>query len=339
MSYEESARQVGAAADHELTLTRADLALQQSANAVLEQAVAAREAEISRLTAVLGASADEVNRLTAEVAALKARIAELEGDTNPPASLTLFGVTVTGAVRKQYTDLHPMVGVSRVFSAGTSNWAQESQHKAFPFSKWAVSNSYALSEAALPKYLATIPAVDKAQILAYADGHELEHPDKNLRAADVKARTKRTAPIIRSFGLRAAWCMMGYSLRNDDWLDWVDPDDVDVLCFDKYNSGNKKNPPIYQDPADMVGRAVEASRRFGKPWAFWETGTNQFGPRDDDGNFTPAAIAARVAWTKELRAELIRQGAECAIWFDRRSTSGSSWDASLDRASAEAWLG
>lgn len=325
MTYEESARQVGAAADHELAQVHADLTLQQSANAVLEGAVAAKEAEIVRLTAVLGASSDEVNRLTAQVADLKARLAVYEP---PVQASTLFGVTVTGPVRKEYTDLHPLVGVSRVFSAGTTRWADEPQHKAFPFGQWAVSNSYALSEANLPRYLDTIPDADKTNILAYADGHELEHPDKNLRPADVKARVKRTAPVIRAAGLRPAWCMMGYSLRNDDWLNWVDPDDVDVLCFDKYNSGNKKNPPIYQDPADMVRNAVDASQRFGKPFAFWETGTNQFGDQ-----------AARVAWVKALRAELIKAGAECAIWFDRRSTSGSSWDASLDRVSAEAWLG
>ena len=318
MTYEAELAGIGRRADVDL----ADLT-------VARDALAAQVGELTGTVASLTAANVEY---AAKVLTLEARIRELEDIISPPPPppppTTLFGVTVTGAVRKNYTDLHSKVGVSRVFSAGTTNWSQEDQHKAFPNSKWAVSNSYALSEAALPKYLATIPDGDKAKIVAYADGHELEHPDKNLRAADVKARVRRTAPIIRSFGLRVAWCMMGYSLRNDDWLDWVDPDDVDVLCFDKYNSGNKKNPPVYQDPADMVGKAVAASKRFGKPWAFWETGTNQFGDQ-----------AARVAWVKALRAEIIRQGGECAIWFDRRSTSGSSWDASLDRQSAEAWLG
>jgi len=297
-----------------------------------DESVAALQAELNEAQAAYAALSGENAALQAERAVLLARIAELEAIINPPPPpppppSTLFGVTVTGPVRKEYTDLHPKVAVSRVFGAGTSDWSQEPQHKAFPNGKWAVSNSYALSESALPRYLATIPDADKAKIVGYADGHELEHPDKGLWASDVRARVKRTAPIIRAAGLKPTWCMMGYSLRNDDWLNWVDPDDVDLLAFDKYNSGNKKTPPIYQDPVKMVDEAVAASRRFGKPFAFWETGTNQFG---DD--------AARVDWTKALRAELIRQGAVCAIWFDRKSTSGSSWDASLDRASAEAWL-
>jgi hypothetical protein len=120
---------------------------------------------------------------------------------------------------------------------------------------------------------------------------------------------------------------MGFSIKDDEWLKWIDPDVVDIIAFDKYNSGAKKNPPIYQDVVQMVDEAKKQSVRFGKPFAFWETGTNNFGTQ-----------AARVEWTKALRAELVKQKAVTAIWFDRPSTSGSSWDATLDRPTAEAWL-
>lgn len=269
----------------------------------------------------------EVKRLKAEVARLMQELADCQNPPEPSPTGTLMGVTVNGGVKKNFPDLHDNVQVSRVFAAGATTWANEGQHKAFPNSKWACSNSYQLSEAELPKMLASIPAADKAKIVGWADGHELEHPDKNLRPADVKARTKRTAPVIRAAGLKPVWCMMGYSLRNDDWLNWVDPDDVDLLAFDKYNSANKQNPPGYTDPADMVAKAVAASKRFGKPWAFWETGTNNFG-----------TTAPRVAWAKALRAEIAKIGGKHAIWFDRPSTSGSDWDATLDRPTAEAWL-
>ena len=78
----------------------------------------------------------------------------------------------------------------------------------------------------------------------------------------------------------------------------------------------------------MVDNMVALSKRLGKPWGLWETGTNQF-----NGD------AERVRWTKELRAEIEKQKGVCAIWFDRPSTSGSSWDASMQpKAVAEAWL-
>lgn len=341
---------MGKAADAEIAALQATIALQDQAllekNAEIEglyqqladwqeyasgkdATIQAQQAKINDLTAQLAAKNSEISALKAEIVGLQAALAACEGtDPEPePPSGTLMGVTVNGGVRKNMPDLHDDVQISRVFAAGATNWPNESQHKAFPNSIWAVSNSYALSEANLPKMLASIPDADKKKIIAWADGHELEHPDKNLNPAEVKARVKRTAPVIRSFGLRPAWCMMGYSLRNDDWLDWVDPDDVDVLYFDKYNSANKKNPPGYTAPEDMVRNAVAASKRFGKPWGFWETGTNNFGDQ-----------AKRVAWAKALRAEMARQGAECAIWFDRTSTDGSDWDATLDRPTAEAWL-
>lgn len=320
-----------------MRLTRAQL---KARIAELEAQVADLTGQVTILTsdladarAVNAGLADEVTRNVDQIAGLNARIADLEQqlqDCQTPTSdptATLFGVTVTGGVRKTMPDLHDDVAVSRVFSAGATVWANEPQHKAFPNGKWAVSNSYALSESALPKYLDSIPDTDIAKIVGYADGHELEHPDKNLRPADVKARVKRTAPIIRSFGLTVVWCMMGYSLRNDDWLNWVDPDDVDLIALDKYNSANKQNPPAYQDVDSMVAKAVEASQQFGKPWAFWETGTNNFGDQ-----------APRVQWVTDLKAKIIATGGKHAIWFDRPSTSGSTWDATLDRPTAEAWL-
>lgn len=271
----------------------------------------------------------EIDRLTGVVAALRQELEDCQNPTEPPPppTSTLFGVTVNGGVRKNMPDLHDNVAVSRVFGQGISNWANEPQHKAFPGGKWAVSNSYALSEAALPGYLRTIPAADKAKIVGYADGHELEHPDKNLNPADVKARMRRTAQVIRDAGLPVASCVMGFSIKDDEWLRWIDPDVVDIIAFDKYNSQAKANPPAYGDPADVVGAAKAQSVRFGKPFAFWETGTNNFGEQ-----------AKRVAWAKALKAELIKQKANCAIWFDRPSTSGSGWDATLDRPTAEAWL-
>lgn len=319
-------------------LSRADLKARiaelEAQVARLQEKLAAANQQIADLTAERDTALAAVERLKTEravlqetIAALEKQIEELKNPTKPTPSGPLMGVTVNGGVRKNMPDLHDDVQISRVFAAGATSWANEGQHKAFPNSKWACSNSYQLSEANLPKMLASIPDADKEKIIAWADGHELEHPDKNLRPADVKARVKRTAPVIRAAGLRAAWCMMGYSLRNDDWLNWVDPDDVDVIYLDKYNSANKKNPPGYTTPEDMVRNAVAASKRFGKPWGFWETGTNNFGDQ-----------APRVAWAKALRAEMARQGAECAIWFDRPSTSGSTWDATLDRPTAEAWL-
>jgi prefoldin subunit 5 len=299
-----------------------------SANSDLQVQLDAEKLNVTALRAQIADKDAQIAALNAKVAELQQKIDDLTNPNEPPPSgTTLMGVTVTGGVRKNLPDLHDNVQVSRVFAAGATVWSNEPQHKAFPNSKWACSNSYALSEANLPKMLATIPDADKKKIIAWADGHELEHPDKNLNPADVKARTKRTAPVIRAAGLKSAWCMMGYSLRNDDWLNWVDPHDVDYLFFDKYNSANKQDPPGYTDPADMVAKAVAASKQFGKPWGFWETGTNNFGDQ-----------AKRVAWTKALRAEMVRQGAVTAIWFDRPSTSGSDWDATMDRSTAEAWL-
>ena len=319
MSYEESARQVGAAADHELTIVRADLMLAESARAVLAEQLTESQAQTR-------SALDAAEAAEAEVTRLKARVAELEALLPKPA--TLFGVTVNGAVRRTHTDLHPKVAVSRVYAQGVTSWAAEGQHKQFSDGRWACSNSYSLSEANLPKLLATIPDADKSKIVGWADGHELENPDKNLTPAAVKDRMRRTAPIIRDAGLLAVSCVMGFSIKDDEWLKWIDPDAVDILAFDKYNSGNKKNPPIYQDPVKVVAEAAAQSARFGKPFAFWETGTNNFGDP-----------AARVAWTEALHDELVKQNAVHAIWFDRESTSGSGWDASMDRATAEAWLG
>ena len=279
--------------------------------------VAALEQERDALEAERDDLADEVLSLQAQL-----------DDCRNPKPPTLFGVTVNGAVYKTMPDLHPDVAVSRVFAQGARLWSVEPMHKKFPTSQWAVSNSYALPEQDLPAFLESIPEDDIANIVGFADGHELEHPDKGLNPADVKARMRRTAEIIRDHGLPVASCVMGFSIKNDEWLRWIDPDVVDLIAFDKYNSGAKRTPPIYQDVTTMVGEAKAQSVRFGKPFAFWETGTNQFG---DD--------ALRVAWAEDLRAELIAQGAEHAIWFDRPSTSGSTWDASLDRPTAEAWLG
>jgi hypothetical protein len=287
-------------------------------NQLLEQERAADIEEDSEF-------ARQINELTTEVL----RLQEIIDSQNPPPDTTgtMFGVTIGGGVRNNMPDLHDEVEISRLYTQGLTNWANDGQHKVFPHGMWAVSNSYSLSLAAFPGFLRSIPDSDKANIHAYADGHELLHPDKGLDAATVKQRFMRTAPIIKDEGLRVAWCGMGWDLRNDDWLNWLDPDLVDVFCWDKYNAGAKKNPPIYQDPAALVGDLVANSKRFGKPWCLWETGTNNFGDQ-----------AKRVAWTKALKAEIEKQDGECAVWFDRPGTNNPDWDATLDRATAEAWL-
>lgn len=315
MTYQSEGSSLGSRADAEI--------------AALQSEITKLNTNITTLTSQLGEKDATILTYQNRIKELEARIAELEGTQPPPPPppSTLMGVTVNGGVRKNLPDLHDNVQVSRVFAQGVTNWANEGQHKAFPNSMWACSNSYALSEADLPKMLATIPAADKKKIVAWADGHELEHPDKNLNPADVKARMRRTAPVIRAAGLKVASCVMGFSIKDDEWLKWIDPAVVDIIAFDKYNSGAKKNPPVYQDVVAMVAEAKKQSVRFNKPFAFWETGTNNFGTQ-----------AARVQWTKALRAELVKQNAVTAIWFDRPSTSGSDWDATLDRPTAEAWL-
>jgi hypothetical protein len=329
MSYEESARQVGAAADHELVQVRGDLTLALSQKAVIEQ-------QLVDASTTLTVQADTIEGLTAELNAADTKIATLEAEVKrlkdlyekPPA---LFGVTVDGAVRRTMPDLYSNVAVSRVYAQGATTWANEGQHKVFPASKWAVSNSWSLPESKIPAFLDSIPDTDKANIVGYAYGHELENPAKGLTGAQVRAAQQRTAPIIRARGLRVVSCLMGWTLApasGRNWRDWIDPDSIDLLAWDVYNSGAKKNPPVYQDPAAMLDRIIAASVELGKPWALWETGTDQFGD-----------AAPRAAWAKLLRDTIASSGGEHAIWFDRRSTSGSSWTAELDRASAEAWLG
>lgn len=290
----------------------------------LDQEVTDLRAKLVTATSSADALRATIAQLTADLAAARRRIADLERQLNPGP---LMGVTVTGPVRQTYTDLHPAVAVSRVYAGAAKTWSAVSQRTAFPDSKLVVSNTAGLAEADLPALLASIPQSERERIVAWVDVHEPEHPDKNLNAAAYKARMRRTAPIIRAAGIPVASCVMGFSIQGDKWLEWIDPAVVDILGFDKYNSGNKKTPPVYQDPVKVVAEAKAQADRFGKPFAFFETGTNRFG---DAG--------LRVQWTAALRAELAKQGAVTAIWFDRQSTSGSDWDASLDRASAEAWL-
>ena len=304
----------------QLEQTQADLA-------DAEQTIGNKDARIAALQAEVDGKNEQIADLAAEVARLTALLEE-EEEPDPPTASTLFGVTISGGVKKNMPDLHDDVAVSRVFAAGTKNWSQEGQHKAFPNGKWAVSNSYELSEAELPAFLASIPDADKKKIVAYADGHELENPDKGLKPADVKARMRRTSKVIHDAGLKSAFCLMQWTLvpaSGRNWLDWVDPEVVDYFAWDAYNSGAKNDK--YTAPADILDRIVAISKQYGKPFMIWETGTNNFG-----------AQAPRVAWTKALRAELIKEKAATAIWFDRPSTSGSSWDATLDRPTAEAWL-
>lgn len=286
----------------------------------LESALAQVETNIRQISALQ----TSVNELTEENLDLRTRLEAYE----PPKPKTLMGVSVNGAVRRDYIDLSPAVAVSRVYAGNTASWNQEDQHKVFPDSMWACSNTVSLSLSGLDALLGSIPDADKAKIVAWCDVHEPEHPDKKLVAADYKKRMQQSAGIIRSHGLKVASCVMGFSVPNDVWLQWIDPTVVDILAFDKYNAGAKKTPPIYQDPNKLVENLVQQSTRFGKPWALWETGTDQFGTDTD-----------RIVWTTALRKAIEDNNGVHAIWFDRTSTSGSTWSALLQpQAAAEAWL-
>lgn len=305
------------------------LAVQQAQYRATEDAldsqVSALQTDITIATADVEGLTVQRDNLAAEVAALQAALAACQ-------QTTLFGVTVDGAVRRSMPDLHDEVEISRVFSAGTTSWGAEDQHTKFPNGMWACSNSYDLSEANLPRLLDSIPAADRANIVAWADGHELENPDKGLTGSQVRARQARTAPIIRARGLRTASCLMAWTLNpksGRQWRDWIDPDSIDLLAWDAYNGGSKSNPPTYTDPDLILARIIDAATELGKPWALWETGSDVF-----DTNWT-----RRAAWATALREAVIAEGGEHAIWFDRKATDpNSDWTAELDRQSAEAWL-
>jgi hypothetical protein len=308
---------------------------------VYDAALSGLEAQVSSLSGQLALSESRLTAVESELTQTRADLATVTKAydeyraTHPdakPTTTTLMGVTVNGPVRKEYTDLHPAVQVSRVFWEGMSQvWADEPQHKAFPDSRWAVSCTKVVNPTLLKSRLDSIPAADLEKILAFCHTHEPENPDKGLTPAQHRANQEAAAPIIRAKGLRPASCLMGWTLDPDsgrNWREWISPDAVDVLYWDRYNGGQKKNPPIYQTPEKMLAPILAASQELGKPWGLWETGTNQFG---DD--------LERVKWAEDLRALIEREGGECAIWYDRVATSGSTWDATMrPKAVAEAWL-
>lgn len=295
-----------------------------------EVRAASAESVAAGLRVELGAQVARFDALRAQFDAYVASHPDLPDPK--PATTTLMGVTVNGPVRKEYTDLHPSVAVSRVFWEGMSqDWGQEPQHQWFPAGKWAVSCTKTVTPSLLKSRLDAIPTDDLKKILAFCHTHEPENPDKGLTPAQHRANQEAASPIIRGKGLRAASCLMGWTLDPDsgrNWRDWISPDAVDVLYWDRYNGGQKKQPPIYQTPEKMLAPILAASQELGLPWGLWETGTNQFG---DD--------LERVRWAEDLRALIEKEGGECAIWYDRVATSGSTWDATMrPKAVAEAWL-
>lgn len=272
----------------------------------------------------LASVAEDKAQLEMIVADLKRQL-----DALGPKPSTLMGVTVTGAVRNQYPDLHQHVEISRVKTGIAKNWESDLHHKVFPNAKWACSSSQNLSLQELDALLATIPPSDKEQIVAWCDTEEPEHPENQLFAGDFKKRMQESSKIIRSHGLKVASCVMGFSVPNDTWLAWIDVEAVDILAFNKCNAGAKKTPPYYMEVEALIDNLAWQTQRFGKPWALWETGTDQFGDE-----------ASRIAWALDLRKAIEDAGGLHAIWSDRVSRNPRSpWTALLQpQAAAEAWL-
>lgn len=301
-----------------MTKAEMDLSIQQ----YVGEEIAPYKRQIADLTTQIGIMAENETQMMDIIADLRRQLAVWE-----PQTKTIMGVTATGAVRNQYTDLHPYVALTRVYVNNAETWDDEVQHKIFPGSMWACSNTYAWSLEKLDAFLGSIPPADKAKIVAWCDIVEPER--SGLNSNDYKGRMRRTSEIIRSHGLKVASCVAGSSVPNDTWLAWVDPDFVDVMAFNKANAEGLKTIPSYIDAEKFISNLAEQTRRFGKPWALWETGTTQFGDE-----------ASRVAWVIDLRKAIEDNGGLHAIWFDRGSVDPSSpWTALLQpKAAAEAWL-
>lgn len=119
-----------------------------------------------------------------------------------------------------------------------------------------------------------------------------------------------------------AWTMNPKSNRN--WRDWWD-NRFDLFGIEAYNPGRKKNPPIFEPPAQFLDRAFDALREAGKPTVVGEFGM----PVDPRSAATrPAYIRSIVDYYRDRCPVPVR----ALLYWDSMATN----DNRLDRTAAEA---
>jgi hypothetical protein len=152
--------------------------------------------------------------------------------------------------------------------------------------------------------------------------HEPENDTATLPAATWRSRFIGHASVMRSFGVRPVSILMGYTLypaSGRNRADWALPAGTqDAQGWDGYFWQSEG-----RDPADMATRMLTDASSQGLRLVVAETG-------DDIGN--PQRVARTTTFANTLKAG----NALGALWW---SQSGDKGDATLDAATADAWLG
>lgn len=153
-------------------------------------------------------------------------------------------------------------------------------------------------------------------------------------AADYRAAWQRIASLADAAGnprLHATLILMGWSLDPRSGRTWTDyfpgAGTVDVLAWDNYNAGQRKN--TYTPAATIFGAAVAVTRAAGLRFAVAETGSPLVAGDSGTG---------RAAWLRDMARYLTAQRAVFAEYFDLDWRSQGSVDFRLrDPASVAAW--
>jgi len=223
------------------------------------------------------------------------------------------------------------IGAARVFfSQVPTSWSSSPILRALPTGALVAFSFNSGTAAAVTAFELSRPAGTPCTATFW---HEPENDGQWQGAsgqAAYRAQWDYYAPAIRAGGCQPMLVLMRYTLNQPggvDWHGWYSSSAVDVLGWDAYNSGQKKQPAIYTDPAIILDKMAAAGAEQGKPWAIAETGSP-----------IERTSGERATWAAALAQGVVARGGLFACWWDQANPE-TGFDNTLDPAAAQAWHG
>lgn len=320
MTYEQSAAQVGAAADHELIGVRAELVAAHSAVAdVTSQLTSALDAA-TQCEAELSAERLRTQALEAENAELDLKVKRLRKQLAAlqPKSPTLFAAKPEPSTEAEYAAASARAGAPyRLHNHYAMSWAQAVtlvNACTAPFCRVTVA-SLAVDAQAIGSF-----RKDKTVILG-----TLHEPEDNVESGQITlaawkgAQTKTRQgvdaanlsrpveyPIIFGLCLQGPWTWDARSGRNPD--DYFMPGVHEYIGSDPYTEFMNKSNELAVTAEQMLGPVANYAKAKGVFPAIMEWGIHANDPANDPG--------ARARLIRSVNAYAREHGFLCVLYWD-----------------------
>ena len=291
--------------------------------AALESSTALRQ-DLAQVQAELDAAKQQVADRNDLITALQQRIADLEAQLRPATAATVFGVSTNSQAALTAAKARGWSGY-RIFYPGAlpASWGADARLAALQAGDVVVVSAKDMS----PGSVAAFPKGKPDGVICYLSWHH-EPENDALDKAAYRSTWATLGPAIRAAGCIPMLILMGWTASpgsGRDYRDWYSAGAVDAIGWDAYNPGNKNT--LYTDPSKITADLQRIAAETGLPWGITETGAKDFGVVDGQ---------TRAQWAAAFAAELRKDGAVVALWWDQANAAGT-FDVRLDDATATAW--